>query len=144
MAATSHTASDADRAFRDDFEACRFPAPQFKHREHVRLAYVYLCEGDDEDATARMREALRAFVRHNGVDPTKYHETLTRAWILAVCHFMARTAPSDSADAFIAQNPVLLDTTIMLTHYSADLLYSDEARARFVEPDLDAIPRHAR
>jgi hypothetical protein len=30
----------------------------------------------------------------------------------------------------------------MLTHYSAQLLFSDGARARFVEPDLDQIPRH--
>jgi len=37
----------------------------------------------------------------------------------------------------------LLDSKIMLTHYSADLLFSDEARARFVEPNLDPIPRHA-
>lgn len=29
----------------------------------------------------------------------------------------------------------------MMTHYSAGLLFSDEARAAFVEPDLDPIPR---
>ena len=27
-------------------------------------------------------------------------------------------------------------------HYSAEVLFSDEARVQFVEPDLDAIPRH--
>lgn len=31
----------------------------------------------------------------------------------------------------------------MLTHYSADVLFSPEARAGFVEPDVQAIPRHA-
>jgi hypothetical protein len=30
----------------------------------------------------------------------------------------------------------------MLTHYSAEVLFSPEARARFVEPDLEKIPRH--
>jgi hypothetical protein len=30
----------------------------------------------------------------------------------------------------------------MMTHYSAGLLFSDEARARFLEPDLGDIPRH--
>jgi len=30
----------------------------------------------------------------------------------------------------------------MLTHYSAELLFSPEARAGFVEPNLDPIPRH--
>jgi len=37
---------------------------------------------------------------------------------------------------------VLLDSKIMLTHYSAELLFSDQARAEFVEPNLDPIPRH--
>ena len=49
---------------------------------------------------------------------------------------------TESADAFIDANRVLLDSRIMLTHYSAEVLFSPEARARFVEPDLDAIPGH--
>ena len=56
---------------------------------------------------------------------------------------MHRSPEASSADDFIARNPVLLDSKIMLTHYSADLLFSDEARAVFVEPNLDPIPRHA-
>jgi hypothetical protein len=42
---------------------------------------------------------------------------------------------------FIARNPVLLDSKVMLSHYSAEVLFSDEARAGFVEPDLAPIPR---
>ena len=34
----------------------------------------------------------------------------------------------------------LLDSKIMLTHDSASVLLSSDARARFVEPDLDPIP----
>jgi hypothetical protein len=47
---------------------------------------------------------------------------------------------AESADAFIAANPQLLDARIMLTHYSAELLFAQEARAQFVEPDVDQIP----
>ncbi|MCH7639980.1 MAG: hypothetical protein IH855_11050 [Bacteroidetes bacterium] len=46
----------------------------------------------------------------------------------------------DSAESFIEQNPELLDSKIMMTHYSAEVLISDEARTQFVEPDLDPIP----
>jgi hypothetical protein len=137
-----HSLSDDDRGFRDDFETCRIPAAQFDHRAHVRLAYVYLVENDDDTATARMKAALLGFLKHNAIDPSKYHETMTRAWILAVRHFMAISAPCASADAFIASNPALLDAKIMMTHYSAPLLFSEEARAGFVEPDLGGIPRH--
>jgi hypothetical protein len=30
----------------------------------------------------------------------------------------------------------------MLTHYSAERLFSPQARVAFVQPDLDPIPRH--
>jgi hypothetical protein len=106
--------SDDDRRFRADFEACAILPAAFDHRAHVRLAYTYLAEADDEAAVDRMRAALLAFLLHNGVDPSKYHETMTRAWVLAVRHFMAKSPVCESADAFIASNPTLLDTKIML------------------------------
>jgi hypothetical protein len=40
-------------------------------------------------------------------------------------------------------NPLLLDSTIMLTHYSADLLFSPAARQAFVEPNIQRIPPSA-
>lgn len=138
-----HTISPADRRFRTEFEACRVSPERFDHRAHVRLAYVYLAEHDTESAVRRMRRALERFIAWNGVPAAKYHETLTRAWVLAVLHFMQRSAPADSADAFIARNPALLDTGIMLTHYSRERLFSDAARRDFVEPDLTPIPQYA-
>jgi hypothetical protein len=138
-----HALSTGDRQFRDAFEAGRFPPSDFDHRAHVRLAYVYLAEHDTESATSLLKSALQAYLRHHGIDSARYHETITRAWILAVRHFMEESPGAASADAFINANPLLLDAKIMLTHYSAELLFSSEARARFVEPDLDVIPRHA-
>jgi len=107
----------------------------------VRLAYVYLCDHDVDTAQALMKSALLRFLNHVGVDPTKYHETLTRAWILAIRYFMQQIPSSDSAHSFMEADPRMLDAEIMLTHYSADLLFSEEARLRFVEPDLSPIPR---
>jgi hypothetical protein len=137
-----HELSSDDRRFRREFEACEFEPEGFDHRAHVRLAYTYLAENDAETAVALMRAALLAFLQCHDVDVSKYHETITRAWILAVRHFMEISSASSSADVFIENNPTLLDTKIMLTHYSAELLFSEEARARFVEPNLDQIPRH--
>jgi len=56
---------------------------------------------------------------------------------------MHRTPSALSAEDFVRQTPLLLDSRIMLTHYSAELLYSPRARSHFVQPDLDPIPRHA-
>src|SRR6476660_5794959 len=138
-----HELSKDDREFRMAFEAGAFAPADFSHRAHVRLGYVYLAGSDVERAVEQMRTALLAFLAHHGIPAAKYHETLTRAWILAVHHFMHRSAEAANADDFIGRNPLLLDTKIMLTHYSAGLLFSDAARAAFVEPDLDPIPRHA-
>jgi len=87
-----------------------------------------------------MREAILAFFASPGGDPAKYHETLTRAWPLAVRHFMTRTPRSDSFETWIANNPVILDSKIMMTHSSTDIIMSDRARATFIEPNLDPIP----
>ena len=125
-----------------DVEAGRVAAAAFDHRAHVRLAYTCLTEHSGDEALSRLRSVLLGFLRHHDVDPTRYHETLTRAWLLAVRHFMARTGSAASADAFIDANPALLDTGILRTHYSADLLFSDQARGEFVAPDLEPIPEH--
>jgi hypothetical protein len=138
----SHLLSADDRQFCADFSACRVHPDDFDHRAHIRLAYTYLAEHDPETALGLMRRALLAFIQHNKIPVAKYHETLTRAWILAVRHFMAISPAADSAASFIASNPKLLDSRIMLTHYSTEVLFSPEARARFVEPNLELIPRH--
>ena len=115
---------------------------QFDHRAHVRAAYVYLVDSDPDMATIRMRDTLQSFLQRHGVPASKYHATITQAWILAVRHFMERTPTSASADEFIDGNPELLDSRIMLSHYSAELLFSSDARAEFVEPDISPIPRY--
>jgi hypothetical protein len=134
--------STGDVQFRHEFEAGVISPASFNHRAHVRLAYVYLVDNETAAAQRLMQSALWSFLRRHGIETTKYHETLTQAWILAVRHFMENTPDTASADAFIERNPALLDSKIMMSHYSAALLFSDEARARFVEPNLAPIPRH--
>lgn len=138
-----HRLSASDQDFRAAFEACTLPPATFRHRAHIRLAYVYLAEHDTDTAHRLMHNALLTFLRYHGVDVSKYHETLTRAWILAVRHFMEMAPASESSETFMTNNPEMLDAKIMLTHYSAEVLFSDDARARFVEPDLSPIPRYA-
>jgi hypothetical protein len=138
----THQLSPEDRQFRTDFETGRLSPEAFDHRGHIRLAYAYLAEAGPDSALTSLRSALQSFLRHQGIPASKYHETLTRAWILAVRHFMETSPPTASADEFIDGNPRMLDAKIMMTHYSTDLLFSQEARARFLEPNLDPIPRH--
>lgn len=140
----AHQISTEDRAFHVQFESCQFPPANLNHRAHLRLAYVYLAEHHTETAYSLLREALQRYLTHHGVDPSKYHDTMTCAWILAVRHFMEATSSAQSADRFIDQNQEMLDSKIMMTHYSAEVLFSDVARAMFVEPNLEPIPRYSK
>ena len=136
----AHRTDADDDAFVEDFEQCRVAPADFDHRAHIRLAYAYLCNHEVEAAARRMKSSLVRFLAHVGADPDKFHETMTRAWILAVEHFMNVTGPAESSAAFIQRAPDLLDKRIMLTHYSAETLFSEAARAGFVEPDKQPIP----
>ena len=135
-----HAISPEDRDFRTAFESCALMPAQFNHEAHLRLAYVYLVENDVASAQEKMRGALLTFLRAHNIPPGKFHETLTRAWVLAVRHFMARS-PSASFAEFLAKSEPLRDSKVMLTHYSAEVLFSPTARASYVEPDLEAIPQ---
>lgn len=143
MANAEHSLSQDDLDFLDRLQEFRIPAGHFHHAEHIRLAYICLVEQPADEALGRIRKILKGFLRHVGADDSKYHETVTQAWILAVEHFMQKSKAMASSHEFIEANPSLMKTDIMLTHYSKELLFSDDARTHFVEPDLDPIPRYA-
>ena len=138
-----HTISHADTRFQRSFEKFEITPSDFDHAAHIRLAYIYLCQLSADAAAKRMKHALLAFLEHLGVGRTKFHETMTKAWIMAVRHFMERSAYAASSMGFVAANPQLLDAKIMLSHYSAELLFSPGAREEFVQPDIAAIPEYA-
>src|SRR5688572_10515794 len=126
---TKHRLSAEDQDFRTEFEACSFPPAQFSHRAHIRLAYVYLTQHDTDAAHQPMQDDLMTFLQFHGADVSKDHETMTRAWVLAVRHFMEISPDFESSEVVIQSNPRMLDSKIMMTHYSASVLFSDEARA---------------
>lgn len=134
--------SNDDREFKSQFETCELPPAEFNHRGHLRLACIYLVENNDDTAYQLMRDSLIRFITHNGVDISKFQETITRVWTLAVRHFMENDTGAYSANVFIDNKPKMLNKEIMMTHYSAELLFSDEAREHFVTPDGDPIPRY--
>ena len=124
------------------FENCRLTSTTFGHREHLRIAYLTLRRHPFDAAHRRLKRGLRRLLRQLGAPPSVYHETLTRAWLMAVAHFMHRTGHLDNSQEFLSACQCLLDKKIMYTHYRREVLGSDAARRRFVEPDLRPIPRH--
>ena len=128
------------------FESCRLTSTDFRHREHLRVAYLYLARYPFEQAWAHFEKGVRRLLAHLGAPASHYHATLTRAWLLAVQHFLRREGAKETSEEFLAAPCAafrLLNQQIMLTHYSAERLFSAPARVGFLEPDLDPIPLYA-
>jgi hypothetical protein len=122
-----------DDAFRNAFEAGRLEA--FHHRDHVRLAWVYLRDAPGPAGLERFVTGLQRFAAAAG-KPGLYHETITWAFLLIVRERMARTPAASFAD-FSAANPDLLawNPSILDRYYRPETLASDLARRVFVMPD---------
>jgi hypothetical protein len=136
-----------DEAFARAFEAGSITPAQFDHLAHVRVAWVYLQETASlDEALARIRDGIRRFAAAAGV-PQKYHETITVLWMRLLAQVRAAGASGELSDVLRA-HPALADKDLPLQYYSRERLFSDEARATWVDPDRrvlhDRDPRSPR
>lgn len=134
----------SDESFLADFEACRWPLEQFHHREHIKLAYLYLSRHPFDDGVNRFRTTVQTYIDFHKVpvSPTSgYHETMTIAWLRLVHLTLCEYGPAASADAFYEDHPELSQKKTLRLFYSRDRFTSAEAKATFVEPDLAPLPR---
>jgi hypothetical protein len=134
----------ADRMTHDEFvtafESCTLPGDWFRHKEHVRLAWLYLRRLPYSEAVAAIERSVRAFAMHHGA-AGKYHHTITLVWMRLVAAAIAQDGDDDFA-AFIARHPELLNKHTLQLFYSAARLESPVARASWLEPDLKPLPAH--
>jgi hypothetical protein len=133
------TASLDDDALVEAFESCQLPAAQFHHADHIRLAWIFLSRRSEEEATARIEQAIRRFAAHNGVSE-KYHQTITLAWMGLVAAARRATPGARAFEAFIKRNPQFLDVRSLSLYYTAERLAGPDARMGWVEPDLLRLP----
>jgi len=127
-----------DREFVDAFERC--DVPSFHHRDHVRLAWIYLREQTPLIALARFITSLKRFATAKG-NPRLYHETITWAYLLLIHERMDRT-PSEDFETFAAENADLLTwkPSILDHYYDRETLDSDLARRTFLMPRDASVP----
>lgn len=108
----------------------------FRHADHVRVGFELLCCHTFPDALAAYSTALKDIAGRAG-NPGAYHETITVAFLALIAEHHASGKYADF-DAFIADNPQLLDKSILEQWYAKDRLLSDIARNTFVMPDRDS------
>jgi hypothetical protein len=123
------------------FEDATIARGKWTHAEHLVVALYYLKDHDFEAACRKMKAGLmKLLIKGFKLDLTKempYHETLTMFWMRTVHRHMSDddsgVSVLDQANALVAA----YDKSYPLRFYSRERLFSDEARAAYIEPDLE-------
>jgi hypothetical protein len=126
-----------DKDLLDRFENGTLSHECFHHREHVRIAFLYLTKYPVLEALQVFCRTLRKFAEARG-KPQLYHETITWAYVFLIQERRARAGTSQTWEEFAHSNPDLLvwKEGILTGYYRPETLASDLARAVFVLPDL--------
>ena len=109
-------------------------AGPFPHLSHLRTARLYLRQLPLPEALERYIADLRRFAAAKGA-ASKYHETITVAFLLLIRARLADASPDESFDAFLARNPDLGSPACLKTFYTDEALSSPTARLHFLFPD---------
>jgi hypothetical protein len=110
-----------DEAFLEQFENCTWPLDQWHHRQHVKVAYLYLRRYPLDEAIDRMRTGVKRYNAAHQVPETLdrgYHETLTQAWL--VYFTLCQYGPATSAEEFFDQHPQLSQMKVLRLFYSKE------------------------
>ena len=132
-----------DGTFLRQFEDCTWPAVEWRHRQHLKVAYLYLRRSPLPEAMERIREGIKRFNAAHQVPETidrGYHETMTHAWMRLVYFTLQEYGPCETADEFCDQHPELSQMKVLRFFYSRQLLMSARAKAEYVEPDITPLP----
>lgn len=125
------------------FEAANLSPEEWHHREHVRIAYLYLVRWPPAEALGRMRTGLQALNAAQRVPDTLergYHETLTRGWLHLMQAALSEYGPAADSESFLEEHSHLLARRALYFFYSKARLRSAAAKATWVEPDLAPLP----
>lgn len=120
------------------FENGTIAREDWGHPEHLLVAFYYSVNHDFETALAKMRAGIFNLLKAFAIDLTRempYHETMTVFWMRTVYDF-ANSRSNGSVVESCAEMIETYDKNYPLRFYSRELLFSENARERFVGGDL--------
>jgi len=121
------------------FEGCIWPYSRWTHRAHIAVAACYLLRFSFDEAVSRVRHYIQAYNKTCG-DPDGYHETITIFYMRLLWQQLTMvTEGTDIAD-FVNQTAASFPMSFLSRFYSAELLWSPQARIAWVEPDGEPLP----
>ena len=128
-----------DRELAAILAAITGPTGEFRHRQHVNLAFLAVRRYGMPEATGKVCTWIRQLAGYESV-PQKYHHTVSQAWVELVAHHVAADPECADFDVFARRNPALLDKRLLSRHYRSSTLAAKPARGGWVDPDLLPFP----
>jgi hypothetical protein len=128
-----------DDEFLAAFEAATLPNAALRHREHLRLAWLYIRRDGAGRGGAQVRAGLRRFAAAHGV-PHLYHESLTLFWIRLVAHAVEAFPAHRRFEDMLGCWAGFEDRRAPYRHWRPETLDGTHARREWVEPDLLPLP----
>jgi len=128
-----------DREFLRAFHDCKLSSKDFRHRGHLRLAWLVLRSHSFEEALQNLSIGIRQYAGSKGASGM-YKETLTQFWIRIVNHAIQAQPSAQEFEQFINIFPTLLDKQLPFYHWRQETLDSYRARSDWLEPDLRPLP----
>ena len=129
-----------DIDFEKQFENCTFDPKLFTHEAHLRLAWIHVKKYGVENAITNLCNQISKFDRTFG-DGTKFNTTVTIASAKVVNHFIQKKPTLSSFNEFINEFPRLKFNfkEILGFHYGIDIFREENAKHKFLKPDLLAF-----
>jgi hypothetical protein len=132
------------RAIGEGLLARTLPREAWTHEAHLGACLWLLSERPDVDVDAEIATIISRFNESVGGvndDHGGYHDSITRAYVAGVRHFLSETTET----GLLARVNAMLTSDVgrrdwPLRFYSRELLFSVSARRGFVDPDLAPLP----
>lgn len=126
---------DTNEEFVDKFQKHQLSAETFDHRTLLRTIWSYLTIHSRKETISAVFDNVQNYV-------DDVNETLIYFWIQIV-HYACKATrnPTNDFTGFLLMNPqVLNECELPLTYYKKDTLFSDQAKAAIVLPNLKQLP----
>jgi hypothetical protein len=143
-AAADFTSDDEVAAIAHGVMDLTLPKPQWTHRAHFAAALWLMSTRPELELPWVMPRLIRAYNEATGVantDTGGYHETITQASLRAARAFLAE---NPALELFAVANALMASplgrSDWLLVYWTKPVLFSVEARRRWVEPDLKPLP----
>ncbi|MBT28282.1 MAG: hypothetical protein CMO01_01385 [Thalassobius sp.] len=118
------------------FENQTLPLDAWTHEAHLSVAFYYLKKHSPEESLILLRSGIISY--NNSVGTVNsfnsgYHETLTIFWIWTIANYI-NLHPEHKIEEFLVSKFAIKEFPFQF--YSHEKLFSIEARAKWVEPDI--------